>query len=105
MSVLLVQGNPLSSGFMLGFEKPESGTIYYDDQDLAELDVTRVRQNMGVVIQGGNVMAGDIFNNIIGNHPLTLDDAWEAASMAGFDEDIKQMPTGFQLSERQIVSM
>ncbi|MCP3943143.1 MAG: NHLP bacteriocin export ABC transporter permease/ATPase subunit [Desulfobacteraceae bacterium] len=79
---------------LLGFEKPESGTIYYDNQDLAELDVTQVRQNMGIVMQGGNVMAGDIFNNIIGSHPLTLDDAWEAASMAGLDEDIKQMPMG-----------
>ncbi len=79
---------------LLGFEKPQSGTIYYDDQDLAELDVTRVRQNMGVVIQGGNVMAGDIFNNIIGSYPLTLDDAWKAAAMAGLDEDIKQMPMG-----------
>lgn len=79
---------------LLGFEKPESGTIYYDDQDLAELDVTRVRQNMGVVIQGGNVMAGDIFNNIIGNHPLTLDDAWDAAKMAGLDKDIQAMPMG-----------
>ncbi len=79
---------------LLGFEKPESGTIYYDDQDLAELDVTRVRQNMGVVMQGGNVMAGDIFNNIIGSYPLTLDDAWEAAKMAGLDKDIEQMPMG-----------
>lgn len=79
---------------LLGFEKAESGTIFYDDQDLADLDVRMVRQNMGVVLQGGNIMAGDIFTNIIGNYPMTIDDAWEAATMAGMDQDIKEMPMG-----------
>jgi NHLM bacteriocin system ABC transporter ATP-binding protein len=79
---------------LLGFEKPEAGTIYYDDQDLAELDVARVRRNMGVVLQGGNIMPGDLFTNIAGSRPLTLDDAWEAARMAGLEEDIRQMPMG-----------
>ncbi|RJQ64812.1 MAG: NHLP bacteriocin export ABC transporter permease/ATPase subunit [Desulfobacteraceae bacterium] len=79
---------------LLGFEKPDSGTIYFDDQDLSDLDVTRVRQNLGVVLQGGNIMPGDIFTNIVGNRPLTQDHAWEAARMAGLDEDIKQMPMG-----------
>jgi ATP-binding cassette subfamily C protein len=41
-------------------------------------------------------MTGDIFSNIIGSNTLTIDDAWEAAYMAGFDEDIKQMPMGMQ---------
>jgi len=27
---------------------------------------------------------------------LTIDDAWEAARMAGLDEDIRQMPMGMQ---------
>ena len=79
---------------LLGFERPASGTIYYDDQDLAELDVSTVRRHMGVVLQGGNILAGDIFTNIIGSHPLTLADAWEAAGLAGLDEDIRQMPMG-----------
>ena len=38
--------------------------------------------------------AGSLFNNIIGSHPLTLDDAWEAAAMAGLDQDIREMPMG-----------
>jgi ATP-binding cassette subfamily C protein len=39
-------------------------------------------------------MPGDIFTNIVGSAPLTLEDAWEAARMAGFDDDIKAMPMG-----------
>ena len=79
---------------LLGFETPESGAIFYDDQDLQDLDATKVRRKMGVVIQGAQVMPGDIFHNIIGSATFTLDDAWEAARMAGLEEDIKRMPMG-----------
>ncbi len=79
---------------LLGFETPLSGTIYYDGQDLAKLDVRSVRRQLGVVLQNGTILAGDIFTNIIGTLPLTLDDAWEAAKMAGLDKDISEMPMG-----------
>jgi ATP-binding cassette subfamily C protein len=49
---------------------------------------------MGVVLQDGGLMPGDIFTNIIGASTLTIDDAWRAAKMAGFDKDIKEMPMG-----------
>lgn len=77
---------------LLGFEKPESGAIYYDGQDLVGLDVQSVRRQIGVVLQNDKLLSGDIFTNIIGTANLTLDDAWEAARMAGLDEDIRQMP-------------
>ena len=79
---------------LLGFEKAESGAIYYDGQDLAGLDIQAVRQQMGVVIQNARLTSGSIFNNIIGLSPLTLDDAWQAARMAGLDQDIEEMPMG-----------
>ena len=81
---------------MLGFEKPKSGAIYYDGQDLSELNVSSVRSQMGVVLQNGQLMSGDIFTNIVGATALTMDDAWEAAKAAGLDEDIKKMPMGMQ---------
>ena len=38
---------------------------------------------------------GDIFSNIVIAAPhLTLDEAWEAARIAGIDEDIRLMPMG-----------
>jgi ABC-type bacteriocin/lantibiotic exporter with double-glycine peptidase domain len=37
-------------------------------------------------------MSGSIYQNIVGNSELTLDDAWDAARMAGMEEDIKHMP-------------
>lgn len=80
---------------LLGFEKPESGAVYFDGSDLESLDVRSVRKNMGVVLQNGKLFTGDIFSNIIITAPwLSLEDAWEAARMAGVDEDILAMPMG-----------
>ncbi len=79
---------------LLGFEKPESGAIYYDGQDLANLDLREVRQQIGVVLQSSRLLPGDIFRNIVGASLLSLDDAWEAATLAGLDDDIRAMPMG-----------
>ena len=79
---------------LLGFEKPRSGAIYYDGQSLAELSLPSVRSQMGVVLQNGQLMSGDIFTNIVGQAALTQDDAWEAAEAAGIADDIRAMPMG-----------
>ena len=80
---------------LLGFEKPESGAILYDSQELSSLDLREVRRQIGVVLQSSKLMPTDIYRNIIGSHAtLTLNDAWEAARMAGLDRDIKNMPMG-----------
>ena len=79
---------------LLGFDVPTSGSIYYDRLDLAGLDLQAVRRQMGVVLQDGKLMAGDIFTNITGSGRFTEEDAWEAAALSGLDEDIRQMPMG-----------
>lgn len=77
---------------LLGFEKPSAGMIRYDGQDLASLDMQALRRQIGVVLQDGSVLGGSIFENIVGSSPLTLDDAWAAATLAGLEEDIRTMP-------------
>lgn len=79
---------------LLGFEKPESGAVYYDHQDLAGLDIGAVRRQLGVVLQSGKLMPGDIYTNIVGSAAISREDAWEAVRMAGFDEDVNAMPMG-----------
>lgn len=79
---------------LLGFEVPESGSIYYDAQDLSGLDLSAVRRQMGVVLQNGRLMSGTIFSNIVGSSALSMEDAWDAARMSGLDTDISAMPMG-----------
>lgn len=47
---------------LLGFE----GAIYYDGQDLSDLDVEAVRRQVGVVLENARLMTGSIFRNIVG---------------------------------------
>ncbi|RZS99445.1 NHLP bacteriocin export ABC transporter permease/ATPase subunit [Aquimarina brevivitae] len=77
---------------LLGFEEPEVGSIYYDGQAFDAMNKDLVRRQIGVVLQNGALMSGSIYKNIVGNSELTLEDAWEAARMAGMEDDIKQMP-------------
>jgi len=78
----------------LGFEKPVSGSIYYDEWNMDDIDMGLVRNQLGVVLQNSRILAGDIFSNIVGDTGLTIDAAWEAARMVGLEEEIKQMPMG-----------
>ncbi|HEX5454134.1 MAG TPA: NHLP bacteriocin export ABC transporter permease/ATPase subunit [Stellaceae bacterium] len=81
---------------LLGFEQPESGSVFFDHKDLATLDLGELRRQIGVVMQSAGLISGSIFENIVGSLPLTMDDAWEAARMAGFDQDVRAMPMGMQ---------
>lgn len=80
---------------MLGFEKPQIGSVYYDRYDLSRVDPHSVRKQIGVVLQNSQLIRGDIYSNIVISAPqLTLDDAWEAAEIAGIAGDIREMPMG-----------
>jgi len=79
---------------MLGLEVPEAGGVYFDGRDVQMLDVQKLRRRIGVVTQNAGIRAGSIFANIVGSLPLSVDDAWAAAKMAGFEEDVKAMPMG-----------
>ena len=80
---------------MLGFETPQKGAVYFDGMDIKRLDLKSLRRRVGAVMQNGKMFTGDIFSNITISAPwLTLDDAWEAAEIAGMADDIRAMPMG-----------
>ena len=89
---------------LLGFETPQKGAVFYDGRDLAHIDLKSLRRHIGTVMQNGKLFTGDIFSNITIIAPwLTIDDAWEAAEIAGLADDIRRMPMGMQtlISEGQ----
>ena len=80
---------------LLGFEKPIRGVINYDRKDLQRLDLRSVRRQIGTVMQDGKLFSGSIFDNIVISAPtLKLQDAWDAAEVAGIADDIRDMPMG-----------
>ena len=78
----------------LGFERPESGAVFYDGKALNTLDTSALRRQLGVVLQDTRLATGSIYENISGGIELTLEKAWEAARLAALDADIAQMPMG-----------
>ena len=89
---------------LLGFEKPEKGTVCYDGKDIEGLDLPSLRRKIGTVTQDAGLFQGDIYSNIVISAPeLTLDDAWEAAETAKIADDIRDMPMGMHtvISEGQ----
>ncbi|MDL2267905.1 ATP-binding cassette domain-containing protein [Desulfovibrio sp. OttesenSCG-928-G15] len=79
---------------LLGFERPESGDIYYSGKSLANLDLRAVRRQLGVILQNSKILPGSILENITTGSGHTLDEAWEALRLAAFDDDVRAMPMG-----------
>ncbi len=79
---------------LMGFETPDSGALYFDQQDQAHLNIEALRRQIGVVLQSGRLLGDSLFRNIVGASRLTVEDAWAAAAMAGLDADIRAMPMG-----------
>ena len=82
---------------LLGFEKPTRGAVYYSRQDISGVDIRSLRRHIGVVLQSGTLLQGDLLMNItVANPKAGLDEAWAAAEMAGIADDIRKMPMGMQ---------
>jgi ATP-binding cassette subfamily C protein len=79
---------------LLGFENPEGGGIYYSGRDIAAVNKRELRKQIGSVLQSDGLIEGSIYQNIAGASNMSIDEAWEAARMAGCDKDIEKMPMG-----------
>ena len=89
---------------LLGFEKAEKGAIYYDRNEINDVDLPSLRKQIGTVMQDAGLFQGDIYANIVITAPqLTLEEAWDAAEKAGIADDIRAMPMGMNtiISEGQ----
>ncbi|MEU3948529.1 NHLP bacteriocin export ABC transporter permease/ATPase subunit [Streptomyces sp. NPDC029526] len=79
---------------LIGFDRPQSGSVLYDGQDLSALDLSAVRRQCGVVLQHAQPFTGSVLDVIRGTEPYTPEEVMAAAEMAGLAEDIRRMPMG-----------
>ena len=81
---------------MLGFEKAESGSIFFDEHNLDDINKPSLRQYcISICLQDAQLVEGTIRDNILfGNESFTDEEVWEAAKNAALDGDIKAMPRG-----------
>lgn len=80
---------------LLGFEKPQTGRIYYDGRDIDGIDKRELRKRFGVVLQNGGLITGSIHDNITITTPsATLEQVNQAVRDAGLEKDVADMPMG-----------
>ena len=88
-------GKSTLAKLILGLEKPDSGSILFDDMPAETIDSSLLRTQMGVVMQSNQLMPGPIRWTILGmSSDRPLEEAWEAARLAQMDEEIRKMPMG-----------
>ncbi|MFE8015238.1 NHLP bacteriocin export ABC transporter permease/ATPase subunit [Streptomyces antibioticus] len=79
---------------LIGFDRPASGSVLYDGQDLAALDLAAVRRQCGVVLQHAQPFTGSIMDVISGTGSYPPEEVMAAAELAGLARDIERMPMG-----------
>lgn len=80
---------------MLGFEDPTKGNIFYDDKDIKSTDKIELRRQMGVVLQDGQMVVGNIYTNVTLSAPnMEPDEALELLKEVDFYDEVNNMPMG-----------
>lgn len=81
---------------LLGFERPIEGNIYYDGKNLNDLNLSALRLNFGVVLQGDQLIPGSIYKNItMAATEATEESVRQVLKAVGLEEDLAQMPMGW----------
>ncbi|MDB9538334.1 peptidase domain-containing ABC transporter [Anabaenopsis tanganyikae CS-531] len=90
-------GKTTLTKMILGLYLPTDGKVLIDAQDVTSISLRSLRSQIGVVDQDTFLFGGTIRENISIAHPeATLEEIITAASLAGADEFIKLLPTGYE---------
>jgi ATP-binding cassette, subfamily B, bacterial HlyB/CyaB len=75
---------------------PDRGRVLVDGQDIAIIDTTSLRHQMGVVLQENTLFTRSIRDNIaLGNPALPIEAIIDVAKLAGAHEFICELPEGY----------
>jgi ATP-binding cassette subfamily B protein len=81
----------------MGLYPPSNGEVFYDGLPLQSLRYQSLRSQFGVVMQDPFLFSGSIRENIAFNDPtLPLEAIVRAAKLAAIDDEIIQMPMGYE---------
>jgi ABC-type bacteriocin/lantibiotic exporter with double-glycine peptidase domain len=81
---------------LLGFASPESGQILFDGRDAGGLQYELLRAQIGTVLQDTRLVGGTLFEVIAAGRSISLEQAWQAAELAGMGEELRSWPMGLQ---------
>jgi NHLM bacteriocin system ABC transporter ATP-binding protein len=80
---------------ILGLERAEAGSVFFDGIELDSVDAGQVRSQLGVVMQASTLSQGNIRSTILGlGTSASMDVAWDAARLVQMEQEIEDMPMG-----------
>jgi ABC-type bacteriocin/lantibiotic exporter with double-glycine peptidase domain len=89
-------GKTTLSKLLLGLYLPVDGKILIDGHDMATLNLQSLRQQVGVVDQNTFLFGGSVRDNLTIAAPgATMAEIQTAATMAGADQFIQDLPMGY----------
>jgi len=78
---------------LLGFYFPQKGHVSFNGDPIQQLNLSALREQIGVVFQDSKLMTGTLLTNIIdGGTDMTEEDAWHAAELVGLKDFIASLP-------------
>lgn len=79
---------------ILGMEKADSGTVYFDGKSIDQLNQKSLRQRIGSVFQFSKLFPGTIFANVAfgSTHEVSEEDVWEALDQACIGDYVRSLP-------------
>jgi ABC-type bacteriocin/lantibiotic exporter with double-glycine peptidase domain len=87
-------GKSTLARLLLGLERPGSGAVYVDGQDLRSLHPGALRSQIGVVLQDDKLPPGTILEVVRGVSGASLENVWLALQKAAIADEIAAMPLG-----------
>ncbi len=89
-------GKSTLAHLLLGLYRPTSGAILFDGLDLARLELSSVRGQLGIVPQQPYLFGTSIRDNIaLADPSLSIQRVIEAAKIAHIHDDVMAMPMGY----------
>ncbi len=89
-------GKTTLTRLLQGMYQAQSGLLRIDGLDIRELDISHLRQNIGVVLQDNFLFHGSVRENIAMAKPnSSFQEVVYAAKMAGADEFIERLPQSY----------
>ena len=89
-------GKSTLTRLLQGINREYTGFLKLDGIEMREINLTHLRRSFGVVLQDNFLFRGTVRDNITAGRPgLTLDDVVRAARLAGAEEFIERLPSGY----------
>ena len=90
-------GKSTLARILAGYEKPSSGQVLIDGQDISKVTLASLRANIGVMTQDSFLFSGTIRENLLYGRPdATEEQMIDACHQLGMDDMIMSQPQGFE---------